>query len=617
MNYVGQVECMPVPAPLLANPFEVGPLSQQVTIDMLPDDVLLNIFRYYLDGTPRVWPTLSRVCQGWRQTVFASPLGLSLRLYCTYGTPVRKTLDYWPALPLVIRYGGLPELHPPAPKDDDNIIAALKQSSRVISIGLTITSSLLEKLSAISEPLSELEGLALLSRDNMELTLPSAFRWGPRLRLLHSTSIAFPSFPQLLSPCQDLVDLQIHEIPSAGYFSPVAFANALTGMAQLETLSLHFLSLPPRRNHLSLPPQSGGLPALTCLKYRGTSKYLDSFVARIDAPRLGDVDITFFSQPTMDTAELGRFMERIEIQSSLCQADIDAFADAISISFTDSSSSTPLRLQISCKQLDWQLSAMAQVCDHFSPFLFRVKRLYINTTQSSSGQDVDGEHWRGLVGSFGGARNMAWVAGEPTTDILRALSRADGGHTSDTTVLPSLRNLRVIMPVQIDEQFLGPFWDSAQSFITSRRLSGRPVELHLLCSLCDTSFTRQEGLKIHLVDKHAHRIVCSYCGDFDCEPGHRDLFREHLRSKHPEVARNDALISGPFIGASELRLLVTRHSSVRAPDVVASPTTATVTTPRSQLVGIPTPESEEIPVCPNRHHPSSRHLCDGPVPKDT
>jgi hypothetical protein len=182
--------------------------------------------------------------------------------------------------------------------------------------------------------------------------------------------------PAATFSCRDLVDLQLHEIPSAGYFSPEAFANALSGMTQLETLSLHFLSLPPRRNYLRLPPPSGErvvLPALTCLKYRGTSKYLDTFVARIDAPRLGDIDITFFSQPTMDASQLGRFIERIEMQTSLSRAEVQTSAHAISITFPTQSTSTPLRLQISCEQLDWQLSSMAQICNQFSPFLFRVK----------------------------------------------------------------------------------------------------------------------------------------------------------------------------------------------------------------------------------------------------
>ena len=222
---------------------------------MLSDDILLNIFRHYLDAPPQIlrhqiWPTLVWVCQRWRQIVFRSPLGLKLRLYCTYGTPVLKTLDFWPALPIIVQYGGFPNLYPPALEDDENIIAALKQYGRVSSISLTITSSLLERLPAISEPLLELEELTLLSQDRMQQVLPSTFRWGPLLRTLHSTRIAFPLLPQLLVPSQNLVDLQLHEIPISGYFSPDALANALSEMTQLEALSLHFLSLPSRRNYV-------------------------------------------------------------------------------------------------------------------------------------------------------------------------------------------------------------------------------------------------------------------------------------------------------------------------------------------------------------------------------
>jgi hypothetical protein len=274
---------------------------------MLSNDVLLNIFRHYLDATPRLWHILACVCQGWRRNIFTSPLGLNIRLYCTYGTPVLKTLDFWPALPIIVQYGGSSYLDPPSPEDDDNIVAALKQYSRVSSINLTVTRSLLEKLSTISEPFSELEELALLSEDNVQVTLPSSFQWGLRLCTLHSTGIAFPSFPQLLLPSQNLVDIQFYKIPSAGYFSPEAFANALSGMTQLRVISLYFLSLPRRRSYLSLPPPPGGrilLPALTRFKYRGTSKYLDCLVARIDAPHLEDIDITFFSQPTMDASLL-------------------------------------------------------------------------------------------------------------------------------------------------------------------------------------------------------------------------------------------------------------------------------------------------------------------------
>ena len=58
------------------------------------------------------------------------------------------------------------------------------------------------------------------------------------------------------------------------------------------------------------------LPALTCLKYRGTSMYLNRFVARIDAPRLGDIDSKFLEDLEMDAPQLARFINRIDMHKS-------------------------------------------------------------------------------------------------------------------------------------------------------------------------------------------------------------------------------------------------------------------------------------------------------------
>lgn len=65
-------------------------------------------------------------------------------------------------------------LRPPALDDEENIVAAQKQSDRVRSISLTVTSSLVGKLSAISEPFAELEEMTLLSRD-LQLVIRALF----------------------------------------------------------------------------------------------------------------------------------------------------------------------------------------------------------------------------------------------------------------------------------------------------------------------------------------------------------------------------------------------------------------------------------------------------------
>ena len=123
-------------------------------ISKLSDDVLLVIFRFYLEkafvGGGRAydgWYDLVHVCQRWRCLVFDSPGHLDLRLLCSSRRPARELLDVWPALPIVVQdcvrssealgyWGGM-----------RNTIAALRQHNRVCKIGLyPIPNPLLEYL---------------------------------------------------------------------------------------------------------------------------------------------------------------------------------------------------------------------------------------------------------------------------------------------------------------------------------------------------------------------------------------------------------------------------------------------------------------------------------------
>jgi hypothetical protein len=441
----------------------------QGTIGKLSDEVLLNVFRYYLDASPQFWPQLILVCRKWRHIVLVSKRVLHLRLFCTHGTSVLKALDRWPTIPIVVQYGEASVVpYPSAPEDEDNIMTALKQSDRVSSICLTVTRSLLKKLSAIEGPFSALEDLVLRSRDSMRLTLPSAFQWGPRLRTLHLTRAVIPALPRILSHSTSLVDLQLHEIPNVRYCPPEAFARALSEMTQLRSLSLHFLSLRHGRNYLGLPPQPGKrvtLPALTCLKYRGSSEYLDSLVARIDAPRLRDIGVTLSSQPTFEVSQLGRLINHIEMPRSHRRGRILCSDRAISISFTEAR--TRLELQVSCKLLTRQVSYMARICSGISAFLLGVEYLRICTTRSTSGQD-DSDHaeWLDLIGFFSGVKWLH-LAGDVSTDILLALQNRDMWRG---TGLPSLRKVRV---VRQPEPRSWPLQEAIVLFMHSRILSGR------------------------------------------------------------------------------------------------------------------------------------------------
>ncbi|KAI9431560.1 hypothetical protein H4582DRAFT_2062637 [Lactarius indigo] len=91
-------------------------------INMLPDDVLLEVFDFYRMSGKSLCPTriktawnwyeLVHVCTRWRRIIFGSPRRLDLLLICTRGTPVRRSLGCWPAFPIAIdfypdrRFGG-------------------------------------------------------------------------------------------------------------------------------------------------------------------------------------------------------------------------------------------------------------------------------------------------------------------------------------------------------------------------------------------------------------------------------------------------------------------------------------------------------------------------------
>jgi hypothetical protein len=321
----------------------------QGAIEKLSDEVLLNIFRCFLKASPRCWPRLVHICRRWRCIVFTSHRDLHLRLFCTHGTPVLKTLECWPSLPIVVEYGGSLALDPQIPEEEVDILAALQHCRRVTSISLTITRSLLESIDAIKGPFSELEHLALLSHDGVQLALPSKFRPGPRLRSLHLTGISPLGLPGLLSSSTGLVDIQLHEIPSIGCFSPKPLLNALSGMTRLQSLSLQFL---PSTAYVvvHLPPGYRlVLPTLTSLKYQGTSECLKGLLVGVNAPRLSrlkDLEITFSDWPIFGVSSLPDF--QMEMQMSYSRSDILFSERSVSISLTQPAS-TCLKWEVLCE----------------------------------------------------------------------------------------------------------------------------------------------------------------------------------------------------------------------------------------------------------------------------
>jgi hypothetical protein len=443
---------------------------RQAIIEKISDKVLLNIFCYFLDASPRHWPTLTHICRKWRRIVFASQQALQLRLFCTHGTPVPKTLNVWPTLPIVVQYGGSPAHDPPATENEDKVMAALNHSDRVTSISLTVTSSLLEKLSAIERPFSALEDLVLLSRNGTRLTLPSTFQWGPRLRYLNTTRVTFPSLLQLLDSSKNLVDLRLHQVLDPSLFSPAAITTALSGMVKLQSLSLHFLSTD---NDLTPPPPSGelvALPALTRFNFRGGTEYLEHLVARIDTPLLRDIEVTFSDRSNFDlSSNFRNFTDRIGMHKSYRRMDILCCKRAISIFLTRPGDPSCLIFHLFCKKLSEQLFFVTRFCFHFSASLFNVEDLRISAKRPSRPEaGLYSEQWWELLNSF---TRVKWflVSGNLSADIVCSSQVIPDGMPD--IVLPALQKLYVLQP----EPRYSPLRDAVVSFMTSRRLSGHPI----------------------------------------------------------------------------------------------------------------------------------------------
>jgi hypothetical protein len=452
-------------------------------IDILPDDVLLEIFDFYMDMYPsygdkaevEAWQSLVHVCRRWRSLVLESPLRLKLRLYCTSETPAKYTLDIWPALPLIVV--GIT----PSSSGTNNIIAALGQSNRICQVVLLdLAGWQLEQVSAsmqVSFP--ELTEMRLSSHAETPsvIPIPDSFLGGsaPRLQSFQLIGIPFPGLPKLLLSATHLVSLWLSEIPHSGYIPPEAMVSLLSVLSSLETLHIEYQSprSHPDPETRSLPPRKRSvLPALDKIRFKGVIEYLEDLMTLIDVPRLNTLRIDLFNQIDFDCRRLAQFVNRTPTLRARDKAHVQ-FQDW-STSFTLPAQPTTLRIAISCREPDWQLSSIEQVCNSFLHPLSTVEDLYVEHRYSLlvwKSDATESTLWLQLLLPFTAVKNL-YLSKEFAPGIAAALQEVVG--TRITLVLPSLQNIFVegIEPS-------GPFQEHIGQFITARQLSGHPVAISI------------------------------------------------------------------------------------------------------------------------------------------
>jgi hypothetical protein len=471
-------------------------VGRMISIDMLPDDVLLEIFDFHLNEHPNDhlgfdvfkiiterWQTLVHVCGRWRSVVFGSPRRLNLRLVCTPRTPVRDMLNLWPSLPLFIQDSA--EFVDLTEVGADEIIAALERKDRVVEICLfSVDGSNLENiLAAMQVPFPELTSLILSpnvdNEDRMVVVpkvVPDSFMGGsaPRLQNILLECISFPGLPKLLLSATHLVTLLLDNIPHSGYISPSAMVTSLSTLNSLEYLSLRFespQSHPDWTSRAPPPLTRSVLPALTQFLFKGVSEYLDDVVACIDAPKLKILKIVFFNQIVFDSPQLIQFICRTPM--------VKAFEKALVV-FTDGasrvslSSQTPdhvvLYVHISCIELDWQVSSMEQVCASCLPPFSTLEDLYIYDYKYSHlvwQDNMENTLWLELLRPFTAVKNL-YLSGKFASRIMPALQELVGGRS--TEVLPTLQNifLEELQPSKTVQACI-------QQFVATRQVTNHPV----------------------------------------------------------------------------------------------------------------------------------------------
>jgi hypothetical protein len=428
-------------------------------IDVLPDDVLLEIFDFYvkmdsrfnLKASTEKWQLLVHVCRRWRSVVLGSPHILNLRLYCTPKTPVGDTLDVWPAFPLIVE--GITATS----RGTGNIIAALGQGTRVCQVNLGLTDLQSEQvLAAMEVPFPELTDLRLFSYDTTLPVIPASFLDGsaPRLRSFYLNGIPFPELPKLHLLATHLVHLELYDIPHSGYISPEAIVAPLSALSSLESLTLEFQSpqsCPDRATRRPPPSKRSVVPALHHFRFKGVTEYLEDLVTWIDTPQLDSLEIRFFNQIDFDIPRLAQFINRTP-KLGKRRATVLFDGDFAHVRLSPGI----LEIAISCVELDWQLSSIEQVCNS-------------SLHPLSTVEDPEDPLWLQLFLPFTAVKNL-YLSERFAPAIAATLQEFVGGRI--TEVLPSLEHIFVegLEPS-------GPVQKDIGQFAAARQLSDHPIAI--------------------------------------------------------------------------------------------------------------------------------------------
>jgi hypothetical protein len=458
---------------------------------MLADDVLLEIFKFYLDERHVTywdchhfdkWHRLVHVCRRWRNLVIISPCYLNVQLLWRPKRSVKKMMEIWPEfLPIsVYNYGSQVQIA-------GDGVAALELNDRVSQIRLLNFEPLAWARYArlMQDPFPKLTHLCVQPYSPIKKTISDLFLGGsaPCLQELLFDGVPFPALPKLLLSATKLVCLTLWNIPDEGYFSPDSFATCLSALTRLESLSLTSESprfrpgIASQITHTHTPAPH---PTLSNLSLGGSLEYLDNLVAHFDAPLLESILIMLFHQEVLDISRLSRFVRCAEKLSLIDQATVIFGFDCIGVSITlppeslvetRRVDSNTLVIELGCHESDLRLSHLAQVCSLCLPTLSPFTRLKIRVNPRVfppwQGVDDSGPQWLELLRHFSIVEEL-YLSKHVAFPVAQALRELPAERV--TGVLPALKTLFL---AGLDPP--GRVQEAICEFAAARQSSGRPV----------------------------------------------------------------------------------------------------------------------------------------------
>lgn len=439
---------------------------------MLPDDVLLEIFDFYVDqgqGSKeeiRSWQLLIQVCRRWRIIIFGSPCRLNLRLFCTPKTPVHDTLAVWPALPFSIQ-GNITSM-----SDAANTIAMLNYSDRMRMIDFKISGSQFSYISAaMQKPFPELTHLLLDTFYNeCTPTLTDFFLGGsaPRLQVLSLSCVTFLGLPRLLLSTTHLVSLYL-KLDAYPYHERVpseVMVTTFPALTRLEMLEIDFsrYSVFTLMDGRPPPPTHSVLPALTRFTFRGNGRDFEILAAQLDTPLLNRLSV-YFSDPAhihMYTTQVAQFIGHAPSFRANDEANIVFYDNAFTVKLA--SRAIGHEGPVVSIQSTGLLSTLAHICtSSFSPLstLERLCIYEIGPVGARWKREMANPQWLGIFRSFAAVKNL-YISQVLAPEIMSSLGRGMA------EVLPNLQNV-FIEGLQLSRP--------VRELFVARQLSGNSINV--------------------------------------------------------------------------------------------------------------------------------------------